>query len=204
MFISFELDRIESCLHGSTSATISSVFEIKVFMESSVMCVWRKPAVPGHEMQRSPGTSCCFLRFMFLSGLVRSQHFIYNNEAFCVFQDSTLYPLIQRPTTTLSSLTVPVGHWWQSVLLWKTLPRIARRGREPACLQVLTTATSQVFHQQCCRINLWPQILAVLPSAMSKSKCKCLYMENSSRHLEKLWYSSSTFFYLENPLPLPL
>lgn len=97
----------------------------------------------GHEKHSSAG-NLVLVSFSWLtvvSLLVRIHPFIYYNEAFCVrvFQDSTLCPLIHRQTTIPSISTVPAGHWWQSVLLWKTLLRIVRRGREPACLQVLPT-----------------------------------------------------------------
>lgn len=71
------------------------------------------------------------------------RHFLDYNEALwvCVFQDSTLCPSIRPPTTTHSSLTAPAGHWGQSVPLWKTPQRTARRGKGPVCLQVLTASS---------------------------------------------------------------
>lgn len=70
------------------------------------------------------------------------RHFLDYNETLwaCVFQDSTLCPSIRPPTTTHSSLTAPAGHWGPSVPPWKTPQRTARRGKGPACLQVLTAA----------------------------------------------------------------
>lgn len=60
-----------------------------------------------------PTQVASFSCFIAISPLVKSPHFIHCNEAFwvCVFQDSTLCPLIQQPTTTHSSLTAPVDHW---------------------------------------------------------------------------------------------
>ena len=124
----------------------------KFFTGYSSMCVWINLIRVGHKKTSQKrwnlmllSLSSCFTVF---SPLVRSHGFIDFNVAlyaFCDFQDSTLCPLIHQPTTTLSSSAAPVGRWWQSVLLWKTLLRIARRGREPTCLQVLTAA-SQVLH----------------------------------------------------------
>lgn len=81
----------------------------------------------------------------------------------CPVQDSTLCPLIHRPTTTLSNSTAPARLWCPSVLLWKTQLRTAKRGREPSCLQVWTTATSPPVLCYRCRITVFFQILTVSP-----------------------------------------
>lgn len=80
------------------------------------MCVLMKPT--GSDMKSTVEliSHVAFLlsRFTAFSPLVRSHCFISYNVAFCVvcvFQDSTLCPSIQQPTTTLSSSTVPAGHW---------------------------------------------------------------------------------------------
>lgn len=67
------------------------------------------------------------------------------NRVASVFQDSTLFPLIRRPTTTLFSSTVPAGLWWLNVLPWKTLLKTVRKGREQPSLKVLTAASQEHY-----------------------------------------------------------
>lgn len=131
----------------------------------------------GHEKHSSAGNLVLvsFSRLTVVSLLVRIHPFIYYNEAFCVrvFQDSTLCPLIHQQTTIPSISTVPAGHWWQSVLLWKTLLRIVRRGREPACLQVLPTNSITAA-------GLNPHRFALSRSILNADACNV--------NGEKLWY----------------
>lgn len=112
----------------------------------------------------------------------------------CVIQDSTLCPLTQHPTTTLSISTVPVHHWWLSVL-WKTQLTIARRERELTFLQVGIS-----YHLT----RSAPQLQDLWSFAFCPQLCQILSVCNIKWRISSFLWFNSQISHLEIPQTLPL